>query len=175
MSEKRDTIELMMSASDFVQESEPDEYEYIADLLLRNPAVLADRLEPFQASELGKPAINALLDVVSVAQEIRPSTKEEMRKFPNETRAEHSYRVNVWQPLRLLQAAVSRGEYKSNPEGVATVRRAVHLGSIAFKEIINDPVAKQSRVVQHAAGYFHSNAEAAATRASRLRAQRVRS
>ena len=143
-----------------------------AELILRSTAVAADRLTPEQFSELGKPAMGALIDAANAAKEIAPLAETDLQRLPTETDAEHSLRTKVWQPLHRLQSAVSLGEVGGNdPQTVAAVKRAVWLGGTAFEKVLTDPSAQEYGELQRTVGYFGGNTRAAAGRAESLRSQ----
>lgn len=164
-----EVIEENNAATDFVVGTPGQIDNVTAELVLRSSAVAADTLTPHQVTELGKPALNALLDAANAAQEVAPLDPADKQRIPRETDAEYRHRTEVWQPLHRLQSVVSLGEYGNNPEAVSKVKRAVWLSSTAFERILTDPAAQQFSELQRTVGYFGGNTRAAAGRAKRLR------
>lgn len=148
-----------------------DSPDYItADLLLRNTAVLADRLTPSQFGELGKPAIDAMLDAAKVAKELAPLAKADQQRLPSETDAEYEYRIEVWQPLHSFQSAVSHEELNGEQQTMSrAIKHAVWLASFAFEKVLTDPVVTDFGEIQSTVGYFSGNTHAASRRAERLK------
>lgn len=156
------------AATDYVINNQGPIDNNTAELLLRNTAVVADRLTPKQFSGLGAPAVDAMLDAAATAKEIAPLSEVDLKKLPTETRREHEYRTEIWAPLHRLQSVISLGEFDgSDPEMTSAVKRAVWLGSTSFEKVMQDPATSEYKGVQETVRYFGGNAQAAAGRAER--------
>ena len=161
------------AAARYIVDSQVSIDNDIADLVLRNTAVVADRLSPEQFERLGKQARGALALASSIANEIKPLSKNDLAQHPTETNTEHKYRTEVTLPLHQLQAVVSLGEYDpSNPKVVSSIKMAVWLGSTAFEKVITDPFASELHTIKTTTGYFGGNSRAAARRAKRLQVKK---
>lgn len=169
MPDIHEVIEQNNAATDFVVGTPGPIDNTTAELILRSNAVAADRLTPRQITELGRPAIDALIDAATAAKEVAPLADEDMLKLSHETDAEYSHRVQIWQPLHQLQSLVSSGEYGESPQAIAKVKTAIWLGSAAFEKVLSDPLAQQPNELSRTINYFSGNTRAAADRASRLK------
>jgi len=171
MPDVHEIIEQNNTATDFVVGTADPLDNTTAELVLRSSAVAADRLSPPQVLELGKPALDALVDAAAAAKEVAPLADADKQRLPGETDAEYHHRTEVWQPLHRLQSVVSLGEYDDNPQTVSKIKRAVWLSSTAFEKILTDPATQQFNELQRTVGYFGGNTRAAAGRAERLNAR----
>jgi hypothetical protein len=169
MSEIQKVIEQNNFAADHVMTAEGPVDDQTAELVLRNTAVAADRLNPYQFSKLGESATAAMLHAAAAAKEIAPLREVDNEQLPTETDAEHRYRTEVWQPLHNLQSVVSVGTEidMTNPDTARAVKQAVWLGSVAFEKVVQDPAAQEFSQLQGTTRYFGGNAHAAAGRAER--------
>jgi hypothetical protein len=158
-------------ATDYVVGAQGPIDNSTAELILRSAAVAADRLTPSQFKELGKPAMDALIDASAAAKEVAPLAQADQKRLPSETAAEYRLRTEVWQPLHRLQSVVDSGRYdRNNPKTIVAIKRAIWLGSTAFEKVLTDPQASQFSELQRTVGYFGGNTRAAAKRAKRLKA-----
>lgn len=168
MSEKQEIIEQNNIATDYVVGTPGSFDSTTAELVLRNSAVVVDRLTPQQFAKLGQPAIEAVLNASAIAKEIAPLSAEDQRQLPVETAAEHQFRTEVFQPLHGLQSLVSLEKFdSSDPATVSMIKKAVWLGSTAFEKVVTDPSASEFPALQSTLGYFGGNSRAAAGRAER--------
>jgi hypothetical protein len=171
MTSFNEVIELNNEATDFVVGVSSRFDETTADLVLRNAAVVADRLTPSQYFRLSDEAQESLKKAAASALEIAPSRIEDLEKLPHETTLDYIYRINVWQPLHSLQARVHVGEIDTgDTEQLAKVKRAIWLASTAFERVTSDAATQEFPEVQRTLHYFKSNASTAVGRAERLRA-----
>ena len=135
-----------------------------ADLLLRNMAVLADRLKPNDFYSLEPSVLDQIAVVVHVAQDIAPLKEEDTERRANESEQEHAYRVNVWQPIHSLQKKIHTRDYdpKDSTE-MSKIRFGVYAAGKAFQSALLE--TKSLSAIVETEGYFWGNVTAAAHRA----------
>ena len=90
---------------------------FSAELILRNLAVAADRLTPYEFSKLSIDSVDKVLDIAYVAQELNPLEAPDLQRLPNETAVEFWYRTAILEPLHSVQNNVALGgDYANNKD-----------------------------------------------------------
>lgn len=163
----QEIIDQNNAAADYVAHATGPIDILIADYVLLNTSEASRKLTLDDVAELGKPAVNALLDAANIAKKVFPLSDADMQKLDGESDNAHGFRVNVQQPLRRLRSVVSSGSYEDDHDTIASIKTAVSVGSTAFAAILSDPVALRDNELNGFIGYFGSNASAAADRVSR--------
>ncbi len=137
-----------------------------SELLLRNAAVITDRLQANEFFDLPASAERAALEAAEAANILAPLSNEDLLPLPFEPTLEFHYRTGVWQPLHSFQRKLSISEVdKHGRDEVARYKDAVRLGSAAFSAIL---LANESNpVIRDTERYFWGNTDAAVGRIRR--------
>ncbi len=122
------------------------------EVVMRCPAVFADRLSPYSFSQLSENIQDGFKNLASMASVIKPSTESENQRRPNETDAAYRYRTQVWQPIHGLQRALLEKSYSHDIEPV--VRESVYLASSLFKQGLVEAVSQNDGPVIETLNYF---------------------
>jgi hypothetical protein len=132
------------------------------ELLLRNPAVFADRLNHVQFTELTPSAQGDLVTVARrVVAELPTAAADRMtERFSHETVEDYEYRVEVWSVLHGLQRAVSIGPnheqgYTKSKEGL--IGELILQSSTGFGVGLQDMVSKGHPALTRDLRHFYHN------------------
>lgn len=122
------------------------------EVVMRCPAVFADRLTAYSFSQLSENVQDGFKNLASMAQVINPSAESEKQRRPNESDTAYRYRTQVWQPIHGLQQALLLKSYSDEIEPV--VRESVYLASSLFKQGLVEAVSQNDRPVIETLNYF---------------------
>lgn len=137
-----------------------------AELLMRNAAVITDRLKADEFWSLPRNVGSKAIEAADIAISLAPLDLADTIPLPFETKAEHIYRLTVWQPLHSLQSKIAERKFDSdNNNEVTTLKRAVSLGSTAFAAVLLASEANPSIIETER--YFWGNTDAAVGRIQR--------
>lgn len=143
-----------------------------AEIVLRAPAVFADRLSPGEFSELSDSVQNGYRSLADVVYN-RLGAKVEMQLRPNENPAEYEHRTSVHDVMHAFQKMVLIGpkpaEGGYTPEHEHMVREGVLLASQLFTLGLPEAVEKNFVDVVQSLSYFNEKTQQAIQYAGRYR------
>lgn len=145
---------------------------YGADLIMRNLAVITDRLSASEFDCLPKGVKDQVYAITFMADDIAPISEQDSIRHPHEDDEAYNYRMDVWQRIHNLQAYVhTRGHDKNDPHELSKIRFVVDGASHAFAAVLE--ATKGLPAVAETVGYFRGNANAAAKRAAQISLSRT--
>jgi hypothetical protein len=137
--------------------------EVSGDLVLANTYGLLVRLGLEGYADIADEsalAIEHAANAVRIVAPVPDLQNVEMRH--EETEAQHDFRINFVLPFHDLQRDFNQsGSLEGKPMHIHLFKKAIWLAGTAFSETISDPAALEIEEVNHALGYFMSNALAA--------------
>jgi hypothetical protein len=138
-----------------------------ADFVLRNLAVITDRLSPQQFDALPKEVKDQVIVVAHVAHDVAPLEESDLERIPGETDSAFNYRTNIWGQLHALQRLVYGQEYDTDDTlMMSRLRFAVHAAGHAFAGVLEETA--EVPVIKETMRYFTGNTEAARHSALRI-------
>ncbi len=139
----------------------------VADLVVRNLAVLTDRIKPNQFDRLPQSTQDQVRDVASLGRAIAEISPADLERLPNETDEQFSYRSEVRQPIQALQAFFHNREMSTDDTlQQGALRYAISESTEAFDSLLSHTYQLPS--VNETLGYFQGNAGAASKRIGTL-------
>lgn len=140
---------------------------HAADLVLRNLAVMTDRLSPAQFSALSETTREQVGVVAFIANDVAPQAEEDKIPHPDESEEDNKYRTTIWGPIHSLQTKIHTKNYNPNDEFVISkLRFAIKASGLAFASVLEESTTIPTIVETER--YFWGNTEAAARAARRL-------
>lgn len=144
----------------------------VAELVLRNASVLADRLAPAQIKELSETSRDALEQAGEAARQVAPLPSEDSKRHDYEGDLAYRHRIDISGPLHRLQALVKEGAYdEASPGKTSAVKKAIWLANTAFTEILQDPATQGFPNVNRELLFFSNNAKPAIELAQQAQAE----
>ncbi len=142
-----------------------------AEIVLRGPAVFADRLSPGEFSDLSDSVQNGYRSLADIVYN-RLGAKVEMQPHANENPAEYEHRTSVHDVIHAFQRMVLIGpkpeEGGYTPEREHRVREGVLLASKLFSLGLPEAVEKNFVGVVQSLGYFNEKTQQAIRYAGRF-------
>lgn len=132
-----------------------------AELTLRSLAVITIRLSHDQFNELSKETQDSTASVVKLCQYLAPENPKDRERYALEPEKEYYYRVNVYDPLFSLQAAISLKKVGQDATDQALFRTSLLKAGKAFKAVLSE--TKDLPSVAERKSYFWKNAITAAS------------
>lgn len=131
-----------------------------ADLIMRNMAILSDRLNVQDFEVLSREARDQVAVVVHVANDVAPIDESDIIQHHKESDEEYEYRKSVRGPLFALDRTVSCAEVdESNQLLMSKIRFGVEAAGKAFGSVLYE--TQHLKDVNNTISYFHSNTSAA--------------
>jgi hypothetical protein len=138
-----------------------------ADMIMRNLAVITDRLSPAQFDALSDSTRHQIGVVSFIAQEAAPQTDGDRVRHQDESDEDYRYRTNIYGPLHALQAKIHSKKFDPNDAyTVSKLRFAVTGAGHAFASALTESIAIP--VIDETQRYFWGNTNAAVKVADRL-------
>lgn len=109
-----------------------------ANFILRNTLQVTSSLTAAQFSELDSQTTDAVLDLVTISNELAPiDYSSEQRE--SESDAEYSFRMHVKDPIERLMRSCNTDKFSGeDPQRVSKYKRATMLGASVFAFIAHD-------------------------------------
>lgn len=131
-----------------------------ADMIMRNMAVLSDRLNVQEFEALSKEARDQVAVVVHIANDVAPIDELDIIKHARESDQEYEYRKNVRGPMFALHRKISLyGEDESDQLLMSKIRFGVEAAGKAFGSVLHE--TQHLSEVNETISYFQGNTNAA--------------
>ncbi len=140
-----------------------------ADLILRNAAVITDRLNFQQLKGLSEQTQEQLMVLAFIASDLAPLSAEDLELEPEEDPHDHMYRTTIWQQIHAFQTKVHTKNYDSeNNLEMSKIRYGVEAAGLAFASTLKE--TSHIPVIAKTVGYFQRNTSGAQVRTARTSA-----
>ena len=137
-----------------------------ADMIMRNIAVICDRMQPQDFNALSQEARDQVAVVAHISHDLAPMKEIDREKHGNETDEQHQYRIGVWGPIHTLQSKVHISDFNEDDKlQMSKIRFGVVAASKAFGAVLQE--TQNLPQISETVRYFQSNTDAAVRSASR--------
>ncbi|MDL2362998.1 MAG: hypothetical protein QFB86_01290 [Patescibacteria group bacterium] len=134
-----------------------------AELIMRNMAVIMDRLDPNDYSSMDAGTKSKVQAVAIHTRKIAPIEEGELAQMPFESHSEFVYRASVVHPLHKAQRAIAFADFDTyDVEDSKDYRTAVLLAGRGFNAVVGE-VGHMTKITRETR-YFTGNIAAAAGR-----------